>query len=137
MVFAANTVGSVSSANTFVLRGVSTPADGVPNWPIAMGDEIQTMTSPATVTLSDGSRVVLGPNTKARIEGKATEPSFHLLSGAMEVRTSSSPSVHYVVENAPATVPAGTTKTFSTRVAAGRTLLPTPPGIAPPVVSNR
>jgi hypothetical protein len=87
VVSAATPVGSVSSSGALTLRGARVPADGVPNWPLMVGDELVTSASVATVTLRDGSRAILSENTRARVEEVDGRPTVRLLTGSMEVQT--------------------------------------------------
>jgi ferric-dicitrate binding protein FerR (iron transport regulator) len=87
IVSAANPVGSVSSSSALTLRGARVAAEGIPNWPLLVGDEIATSDSVATVTFKDGSRAILSENTRARVEEVDGRPTVRLVSGGMEVQT--------------------------------------------------
>lgn len=87
IVSAAGPVGSVSSLSALTLRGARVPVEGVPNWPLMVGDELTAGASIATVTFKDGSRVILSENTRVRVEEVDGRPTVRLLSGSLEFQT--------------------------------------------------
>ncbi|MGB2886294.1 MAG: hypothetical protein WBC04_01230 [Candidatus Acidiferrales bacterium] len=81
-VWAQNQVATASSPAPFQLRGASvTPGQGVPGWPVMPGDAIIAGDAPVTVTFPDGSWVILGAASRARIEMSGQTPEFDLDSG--------------------------------------------------------
>jgi hypothetical protein len=104
---AAGPIGSVTSPDTFTLRGHSVPAAGIPNWPVMVGDEIATSSSPAMVQFRDGSRVVLSQNSKAKIEQTNGTTTFRLQSGSATFRGSSNPQVAFFATGAAVAAPVG------------------------------
>ena len=82
-------LGTVTSSSPFELRGASiNPAPGVPNWPVVAGDTLQAGNTPLTLTLSDGSTVILSPRTRVTL---ASGSIMRLESG----------SVRYTLQRAP------------------------------------
>jgi ferric-dicitrate binding protein FerR (iron transport regulator) len=83
--WAQNQVATVSSPAPFQLRGAAvTPGQGVPAWPVMPGDEIIAGDAPVTVTFPDGSSVILGVASKARIDMSGQTPEFDLESGSAQ-----------------------------------------------------
>src|SRR5664280_1248806 len=57
--WAAIPVGRVSSSQPFEMNGAIVPVEGVPSWPLSVGDVIVTHSAPATVIFRGGSQVIL------------------------------------------------------------------------------
>jgi hypothetical protein len=75
-------IATVTASGPFTLRGAAVNPEGVPSWPIMSGDEIAAQAVPVTVTFPDGSRIVLSPNSRARVQaGPDGRPTFQLLAG--------------------------------------------------------
>lgn len=136
-VFAAASAGTITSSSTFLLRGVSVSVDGVPNWPIAVGDELQTLNGAATIVFTDGSRVVVGPKSKASVESQSGDLVFRLLNGEMDVKRAQSSTLRVFLDNTPVPASADTTQHVSKLQTKARQLQPPPPGYTPPVISGR
>ena len=83
IVFAAAPIASVSGTEPFKVSGVSVPVAGVSSWPVIAGDELQVGNAPVVLTFKDGSRVTLGRNSRATVEGKSKNAALRLLDGAM------------------------------------------------------
>lgn len=79
-------VGSITSPATFTLRGVSVPATAIPNWPVAIGDEITTGSEAAVLKFPDGSRVSLERNTTVSIESGSRGVRVRLKKGGLGYR---------------------------------------------------
>jgi hypothetical protein len=82
--FAATPVASVSTSQPFTLDGHSVSAKGVDSWPLVIGDEVATSTSPATISFRDGSSIALAAKSDAKISGTSAEPVFLLVSGSLD-----------------------------------------------------
>lgn len=82
--FAATPVASVSTSQPFTLDGHSVSAKGVDSWPLVVGDEVATSTSPAKISFRDGSSIALAAQSDAKIAGTAAEPVFLLVSGSLD-----------------------------------------------------
>jgi hypothetical protein len=82
--FAATPVASVSTSQPFTLDGHSVSAKGVDSWPLVVGDEVATSTSPATISFRDGSSIALAAKSDAKIAGTFAEPVFLLVSGSLD-----------------------------------------------------
>lgn len=74
-------VATVTSTGTFVLRGAKVTPSGVPSWPVMEGDEIASGSEPVTFIFPDGSKIVLAPHSKCRIEMDGQTPVFRLTEG--------------------------------------------------------
>ncbi len=80
--FAAQPVATITSQEPFELRGVSVPVNGVSNWPIAIGDVIGALRSPAEIRFRDGSRVTLAPGSQAVLQRSGKNVALRLQRGA-------------------------------------------------------
>lgn len=75
-------VATASSTGPFTLRGGVVNPEGVPSWPVMAGDEVAAQGVPVTLTFEDGSRIVLAPGARGRIEqGAQGRPVFRLTAG--------------------------------------------------------
>jgi hypothetical protein len=75
-------VATASSTGPFALRGGVVNPEGVPSWPVMAGDEVAAQGVPVTLTFEDGSRIVLAPGSRGRIEqGAQGRPVFRLMAG--------------------------------------------------------
>jgi hypothetical protein len=66
--FAAEPVATLTAGTDVKVNGRLLQTDGVPNWPLAAGDEIITGSSPAVVLFPDGVRLTISPSTKIVIQ---------------------------------------------------------------------
>jgi hypothetical protein len=64
------------------MNGAIVPVEGVPSWPLFVGDVIVTHSAPATVVFRGGSQVILEPNSTLKIEFKDKKPIIRLLHGS-------------------------------------------------------
>jgi hypothetical protein len=64
LLVAAEPVAVVTAGPGLKINGKAIETAGAPNWPIATGDEVVTTSAAAVVTLRDGGRVTMAPNTK-------------------------------------------------------------------------
>ena len=81
--FAAAPVGTVTSSENFILSGSEISVAGVPSWPLAPGDQLQTRSASAMVRLSDGSRVIVNGNSRVTLEKIGSATRIKLLSGSL------------------------------------------------------
>lgn len=77
---AAEAAGSVAAAEGLQLNGQDVPVAGTRQWPLAAGDELQSKEAPLVLTMKDGSRVVLGKQSRAKVEAGVVR----LLAGTMQ-----------------------------------------------------
>lgn len=78
-VFAQSQIGTVSAISPFLLRGANVrPSPGVPTWPVLPGDTIRAGETPVTLTLVDGSTIVLAPGASGRVAFEDNRPIFRL-----------------------------------------------------------
>ncbi|HEY2594653.1 MAG TPA: hypothetical protein VGK33_12210, partial [Chloroflexota bacterium] len=88
-------LGTVTSTSPFELRNANiNPASGVPNWPVVSGDEFRAGNTPLTLTLSDGSTVILAPHTTGTLIDVSNVPMVRLVSGL----------AHYTLQRDPSEV---------------------------------
>jgi len=80
---AATPLANVSSTEPFLVSGVKVPVEGVSSWPVIAGDELKAGNAPVVLTFKDGTRVTLGKNSRATVEGKSKNAALRLLEGAM------------------------------------------------------
>jgi len=104
---AAGPVGSISSKDAFRLRGKSVPVAGVPSWPLMAGDELATDQGPATLQFRDGSRVVLGKASKAKLEDSEGVLVLRLLEGSMKYTMAPKSSMRILAADRPVTYEPG------------------------------
>jgi hypothetical protein len=77
-------LGTVTSTSPFELRGAHVnPAPGVPNWPVVSGDTLQAGNAPLTLTLFDGSTVIVAPRTRVTLGVMNNGPVVRLDSGSV------------------------------------------------------
>ena len=81
--FAASSVGSVSSMGPIEVGGTKLLASTVSSWPLVGGDVISTGNSPAVVFLTGKGRVTLDANTRVRLERQGEQLSVRLLDGSL------------------------------------------------------
>jgi hypothetical protein len=135
--FAAAPIGTVSSSAPFVLRGSPVPVAGVPSWPVVVGDEISTDTSPATFNLRDGSVITLDKGSRTKIEQEDGNVIFRLHSGAMQFNIPETSTVRIANRNTPVPVQRGVLTAISTKPGSTHFLLRPPPPPPPDPISGR
>lgn len=86
-------IANVSGTEPFKVSGVSVPVSGVSSWPVIAGDELSVGNAPVVLTFKDGTRVTLGKNSRATVEGKTKNLALRLLDGAMAFTLSRGSSV--------------------------------------------
>ena len=81
---AASLVGKMTASGSVQLNGVQLPVEGVPSWPLVLGDEIATTSRPATIMLNDGSRVYVEKNSRVALKkGLAEKIQVLLMAGGL------------------------------------------------------
>ncbi|MGD0199882.1 MAG: hypothetical protein ABSD27_03940 [Bryobacteraceae bacterium] len=115
--WAAQPLASIRSSESFQVQGDAVPVAGLRAWPLVEGDEIVTYGAPAIVMFPDGSRVVLSPKSRAKVESKDSEVIFRLLAGALEFRLALAGKVRIYNREALQTGTAGTFSASATPVA--------------------
>ena len=140
VVFAADPVAQITSAEPFLLRGKAVQVAGVPSWSALAGDEVVAGESSLLMVFRDGSRATLASRSKVRVEQSAgNQVIVRLLSGAMTLRPSAKPATTFyngtnVVKAQPAqelTVASGSEAALSRRIP------PPPPPSTPRPTSTR
>ena len=75
-------VATATSVTPFELRGASVSTDkGVPSWPVMPGDVVVAGDSGVTLSFQDGSKIVLGVMSEAKVSIMGGTPVFDLESG--------------------------------------------------------
>ena len=93
-VLAQSTVAIIHSNAPFLLRGANvSTGQGVPSWPVMAGDTFSAGKAPTTLTFTDGSVIVLAPDSSGSIEMSGDTPVFHLLTGKASYRLKSAAAV--------------------------------------------
>jgi hypothetical protein len=99
-VVAQEQVATVSSAAAFHLRGASVvPGQGVPDWPVLIGDTVKADNASTLLTFGDGSVIVLAPNSAAKVGMSGNVPTFQLVSGSATYSLKSLDAVRLIVGN--------------------------------------
>jgi hypothetical protein len=100
-------VANAVSSAPFTLREASVAAgQGVPNWPVLVGDTVKAGTAKTTLTFVDGSVITLNPGASGRVNMSGGVPSFELLSGTGEYALKTPTSVR-LMSSPGGAVPAG------------------------------
>ena len=82
--FAAKPAGTLSTSGAVIISGTRMSAATVSFWPVASGDEIATLDSPAVLILRDNSRIALGQNSKGKLVSDGDRLTFELVSGSVD-----------------------------------------------------
>lgn len=93
ILLAADTTGTVSAAKGLRLNGQEVPVAGTRNWPVASGDVVRSESAPVTLQLKDGSRVVLGQRSEARLDGN----TIRLTAGSMRYERAAQATTQFAV----------------------------------------
>ena len=133
--FAAAPVATVTSTGAFELHGATVRIEGVPSWPMMVGDDIRTTNAAAIIEFRDGSRVTLGEKSRAKVEKGEDGLVLRLLSGAMRFTIAPDSALKAFNNDKPIAAPAGIPTTATTN---GRVMVPNlePRRPPPPPVSN-
>ncbi len=100
--------GKAATTAGLHVNGNAVPATGAKTWPVMAGDEIRTAGIPTMLTLRDGSRIILGAYSAAKLETTANgAESLRLVSGGMRYQMSSEAKTQLVVNNQPLVVTPG------------------------------
>ena len=78
-VYAADAAGTVSATKGLQLNGQTVPVAGTKQWPVSSGDDVKSDAVPVVLTMKDGSRIVLGKHSQAKLEAG----TVRLLTGTM------------------------------------------------------
>jgi len=90
---AASPVATVTSAATFRISGAAVPVAGVPDWPLAAGDELVMGKAPGMIQFRDGTEIYVLPETKLKVGGSAANPALTLSRGGVAYRFAKNSSV--------------------------------------------
>jgi hypothetical protein len=89
-VSAFDSVATVTSDDPFTLDGRSMTVSGVNSWPLVLGDEIDTQSSPVFLVLTGGTKIQVAAHSKVKLTGTSTQPKVTVESGKI-VQLSSAP----------------------------------------------
>ena len=78
-VFGATPIARVISADTVDVSGIAAPARNFAV--VAVGDEVTTKGTPATLQFRDGTSITLHQNSRVRVEGPARQPTVRMVKG--------------------------------------------------------
>jgi len=82
---AGQSVATATSSDAFELHGNLVNVQGVPSWPLLAGDDVVARGSTVEISMKDGSRLTLSPNSHVRIESTTDGLSANLVSGSMQL----------------------------------------------------
>jgi hypothetical protein len=77
---AADTAGMVSATKGMQLNGKPVAVAGTKSWPVDAGDVLKSDAAPVVLKMKDGSKIVLGKNSQAKLE----KGTVRLLDGTMQ-----------------------------------------------------
>jgi hypothetical protein len=81
---AAPPIARVISNDSVDINGITSPARNYV--PVGLGGEVTTHSAPAIIRLSDGTTVVLQPNSHLKIDGRAGRPEVRIVRGTAELK---------------------------------------------------
>lgn len=134
--------GTAAASAGLQVNGTAVPTTGAKTWPVMAGDEIRTTGAPTVLTLRDGSKIMLGANSAAKLETTSGgAESLRLVSGGMQYQMSTEAKTQLVVNNQPLVVTPGATGTAGLDAPTGKAMTPAPKAaqVKPslPVLSRR
>lgn len=133
-VFGADATGSVSATNGLHLNGKAVPVAGTKAWPVSSGDELKSDAEPVVLTMKDGSRIVLGKNSTAKLDGS----TVRLMTGTMQYALAGQSNLQVAVKSDVLSARAGVASTIpGSAQAAPVAVTPTAVKTALPPVSRR
>lgn len=94
-IFGADVIGSVSSTNGLQLNGKAVPVAGTKSWPISSGDELKSDGVPVVLTMKDGSKILLGKNSTAKLDGS----TVRLMAGTVQYSLAGQSSLQVAVKS--------------------------------------
>jgi hypothetical protein len=102
--WAQSQMATSTSSAPFELRGAQvTPGQGVPSWPVMPGDTIKAGSGSVTTVFSNGSSIVLDPNSSAKVDLSGQTPVFQLQTGALHYSLKSASAVKLTALGTPVT----------------------------------
>ena len=81
---AAEPIASITSRGTVELSGIEIQSTLLPSLPVVPGDDVATFSFPAIMVFRDKSRVVLGTNSRVRLETAGGQTQVRLLDGSLD-----------------------------------------------------
>lgn len=133
MMAGSEAAGSVQAAKGLELNGQTVPVAGMKSWPVAAGDELKSGGAPLVLTMKDGSRLVLGRHTRAKVESGLVR----LLSGTMEYELALQSALQVAVNGSVLAARTGVASTIGNPATMTPTVTPMITTEALPAVSRR
>jgi hypothetical protein len=130
---AADMSGTVSAAKGLQMNGQVVPVAGTKSWPVASGDVLKSDAAPAVVTMKDGSKLILGKNSQAKLE----DGTVRLLNGTMQYELTQQSKLQVAVKNDVLPARTGLASTVAAPVAPVVTTQTAEVVAVPPPVSRR
>jgi hypothetical protein len=130
-VSAAEMVGNITSPTAFSMRGVPVKTEGIPSWPIVVGDDVATGASAAEIRFLDGSRVMIAEKSRAEIINKDGRLTLRLVSGTMRFDLARGSHLSLLNKNTPVAGVTGTATTVAGVTSPVLSRLPAPPPPGP------
>ena len=106
---AGETAGSVTATKGLQLNGQAVPVAGTKSWPVTAGDVLASDATPAVLTMKDGSKIVLGTKSQAKLENG----TVRLLSGTMEYKLAERSTLQVAVKGDALTARTGVASTLT------------------------
>ena len=125
--------GNVTSAQGLQLNGQTVPVAGAKSWPVATGDELKTDAAPVVLTLKDGSRLVLGKQSQAKVEAGMVR----LVSGTMQYELAQRSTMQVAVKSEVLPARTGLASTVANPVRPVVTAVAASETVAPPISRRR
>jgi hypothetical protein len=113
MLTGAEAAGSVEAVKGLQMNGQTVPVEGTKSWPVAAGDELKSEGAPVVLTMRDGSRIVLGKNSRAKVEAG----TVRLVSGTMRYDVAANSALRVAVKDEVMTARTGVVSTVGNAAA--------------------
>jgi hypothetical protein len=89
---AATPIANVISADSVAVDGITAPARNY--IPVQAGDVVSSKSATAVVRYTDGTTVILQPNSRVKIDTRAGNPDFRVLAGAAQYKLTLNSKAH-------------------------------------------
>ena len=130
LVVAGDAAGTVSATKGLQLNGQAVPVAGTKQWPVSSGDELKSDAAPVVLTLNDGSRIVLGKHSQAKLEAG----TVRLMTGTMQYELTQKSTLQVAVKGDVLQSRTGVASTVANQAGP---VVQTPATVALPPVSRR
>ena len=123
---AGESTGTVTASKGLQLNGQAVPVAGTRAWPVTTGDVLQSDTMPVVLTMKDGSKIVLGKGSQAKLEAK----TVRLLAGTMQYTLAQSSTLQVAVKGEVLTPRSGVASTVGNPVVPNASAVATSEAVA-------